>query len=160
MDIDVVYIYACTPAHLHHVLTDRAHIEAKMGVDAGRAEVIEATPRRVETTRTVKTSLPGIAAKILGETQTVRQVEEWADPATTAPAVTGTFSGTAPGTPVDVSGTLRIDPDGDGCRLRIHGRVAVKVPIIGGKIASIVHDEVVKNLEREDAFTKTWLAEH
>lgn len=159
MDFDVEYAYACGPERLHETLTDRAHVEAKLAATGG-GEIVEIGPYRIETTREIAAPLPGFAAKLFGDTQHVRQVEEWTAPTPAEPAFVGTFTGTAAGTPVVVTGTLRIHPAADSCSLRIRGQVEAKVPFVGGKIAELVREQVVKNLDREHAFTATWLTEH
>lgn len=159
MDFETEETYVCSPGRLHELLTDRAFVEARLEATGGGA-IVEIGPRRVVTTRQVKASLPSFAATLLNDVQTVTQTEEWADPAVSAPEVTGVFSGKAPGTPVAVSGSLRIHGDETSCTLHVRGHVEVKVPFVGGKIAELVREQIVKNLRREHAFTVSWLTAH
>lgn len=158
MDFSVEHPYDCSPARLHTVLTDRDYLNAKFPAIGFRdVTVTAATPAHVENSRVLQAPLPGFARKVLGETQTVEQVEDWT---AHGDGFRGTFTAKAKGTPVTLRGTLAITPDGDGALLRIAGKADVKIPLVGGKIASLVADQAVQNLEREYTFTRQWLTEH
>lgn len=58
---------------------------------------------------------------------------------------------TAHGDRVRVWGTNRIEPAGDGARMTTEYNVAVKVPLVGGKIAKIALSEIDK---RQPAFER------
>jgi hypothetical protein len=159
--------YDCTVARLHATITNAEYLAAKFPTIGFRdVAVVSAGPTGVETRRTVVAPLPGFARKVLGETQTVTQIESWT---ATADRADGTFTAHAQGTPIRIAGTMTIepgavlpggglDPDGGGCVLRIRGEVTVKVPLIGGKISDLVAAEATKTLQREYVFTQQWLA--
>ncbi len=71
-------------------------------------------------------------------------------------ARTGTFSVESKGTPVRVSGTIRLSPDGSGaCRNVSEIDVECKLPLIGGRIADFVSKDARKAVDHE----QTWIRE-
>jgi|GEM_PF-5943965 len=160
MNFESTFTYACTAADLHATLTDPAHVAAKLAA-TGPGEVLEVGSRLVKIRRQITATVPGFASKFVSDNQEVVQVEEWTDiPTEPTAAYAGSFGGTAQGVPVTVNGTLRIEPSGESSDLQVRGQVSVNVPFFGAKIAELVREQIVKNLEREHAFTATWIAEH
>lgn len=65
------------------------------------------------------------------------------------------------GTPASAVGGMRLrDLDASQSELVVRTDVTVKVPIIGGKIESVVADQVKELLRIETEFTLEWLATH
>jgi hypothetical protein len=150
------HAYTPDPATLLAVLTDVDYIEQKLvALDFGEVAAT-ADGDRVTIRRTTEPPIPGFAKKVLGSRQRVVEHQTWQAGA----APTGAFEAAAAGTPVTITGTFAIDPDGSGSILRIRGAVDVKVPLVGGKIADLVADQTAKTLEREYAFTQAWIAAH
>jgi len=180
--------YDCSVPTLHATVTNADYLQVKFPAIGFRdVVVVAADPTRVQTGRTVSAPLPGFARRVLGETQTVTQVEDWT---ATPERAEGTFTAHATGTPIRITGTMLIEPavdgpdqanglppasnepsaargadatggaHGAGCVLRIRGDVVAKVPLSGGKIADLVAAEAGKTLAREYAFTQRWLADH
>lgn len=107
--------------------------------------------------RVVDTELPGFAKKVLKPTNTVVTTDDW------RANDDGTYAGryvVDTGTPVKVSGTTALRPDGDRTHYEITVDLDVKVPIIGGKIADFAKGDVVRQLELEFAAGDAWLASH
>ena len=114
---------------------------------------------RIESSRVVDVDLPGFAKKVLKPTNTMHQTDEW----TTAPGGgwDGTFTVEVQGSPVHLSGTMRLTPAPDTCTEDITVSVTVKVPLIGGKIADwAAKNDVKRTLDAEFSFGDAWLAEH
>lgn len=63
-----------------------------------------------------------------------------------------------PGTPASAAGTLRLTDTGAGSELVIHADVTVDIPFLGGRIESVIADQVHALLVAETAFTLDWLA--
>jgi hypothetical protein len=63
-----------------------------------------------------------------------------------------------PGTPASAAGTLRLADTASGSELVIHADVTVKIPFLGGKIETVIADQVHALLVAETAFTLDWLA--
>lgn len=126
-------------------------------------EVLELEPGpsslHVLTSRVVDVDLPGFAKKVLKPTNTMVQRDEWS--AEPDGSWTGTFDVEVQGSPVHVSGAMRLVPAGERCTEEITVDVTVKVPLIGGKIADwAAKNDVARSLEMEFELTDHWLAEH
>jgi hypothetical protein len=150
------HAYPVSAPDLLATLSDTDYVEQKM-VAIGFDEVSATHDGgKLEIHRTTEPPLPGFAAKVLGGRQRIVEIQEW----TPGEVPTGTFHAKAAGTPVTITGTFVIEPDGDGSVLQIRGTVEAKVPLVGGKVAGLVADQTAKTLDQEYAFTKAWIAEH
>jgi hypothetical protein len=108
------------------------------------------------TSRVVPLELPGFAKKVLSPKQHVTQTDVWSAPDASGRR-TGTFVVEAKGTPVQVHGTLQLDPSGaKGCTNTTQVTVECKVPLIGGKITDLVANDTRRALDHEH----TWMSEH
>ena len=96
--------------------------------------------------------LPAIAKKIAGDTTEVRLEERWAD------ASGGTLVITAPGKPTTASGTIRLEAAGAGTTETVELEIRVKVPLIGGKLESLMADNVREGMDVEQTVGAAWLA--
>jgi len=107
----------------------------------------------IHTRRTVDVEgLPGFATKVIKPTNTMEQVDAWDAPDADG-ARNGTFTIDLKGAPVKASGTMRLEPTADGgTRHTVTGKFDVKVPLVGGKIASWAEGPAQKRLESEFAF--------
>ena len=62
-----------------------------------------------------------------------------------------------PGTPASADGALRLADVVGGSEFVVDASVTVKVPLIGGKIESMVAEQIEGLLAQETAFTLEWL---
>ena len=73
----------------------------------------------------------------------------------------GRYTGMAdvqvPHTPADASGQMGLRDANPGSELRIRTDVAVKVPLVGGRIEESVGAQILKLLASETAFTLDWM---
>jgi hypothetical protein len=107
------------------------------------------------TRRVVPLDVPGFAKKVLSPSQTVVQTDSWGAPEADG-GRSGTFTAESKGTPAQVSGRLRLSPDGpDACRNLSDIEIEVKVPLIGGKIADFVSKDARRAIDHE----QTWIRE-
>ena len=156
-DFSVDHPYDVDAATLFATLTSAAYLEAKFAATGFTdVQVIAAGPAKVELKRTTEPPLPGFAKKVLGGKQNIHEVQDWTEGASPH----ASFRADSAGTPVKISGTLTVEPTGSTSMLRIRGTIDVSVPLIGGRIGGFVAGEAVRSLEREYAFTQTWLADH
>lgn len=136
--------YAATPDEVSAMLDDPAFREAvceRQG--ATRHDVsIDGDEVRIEFGRRTK-GLPGYATKIVGEEVTIVQTETWTS------ATHADIALAIPGKPGEVSGTLDIEPDGDGAVERVVLDITVKVPMVGGKIEGLLKDMLRDGLRKE-----------
>lgn len=114
---------------------------------------------RIESSRVVDIDLPGFASRVLKPTNTMHQIDEWR--AAGDGGWDGTFAVEVQGSPVQLSGKMRLTPGPGTCTEDITVTVTVKVPLIGAKIADwAARNDVRRTLDAEFSFGDEWLAAH
>jgi hypothetical protein len=73
---------------------------------------------------------------------------------------TGTAKAAVSGVPGEISARTELTSENGRTVLGTTGEVKVRLPLVGGKLESVVAEQVRKLLEREAEFTAKWLAEH
>lgn len=63
------------------------------------------------------------------------------------------------GVPGEITARTALLANGDQTVLRTSGEVTVRIPLFGGKLESVIAEQVTKLLEREAEFTAKWLTE-
>jgi len=96
--------------------------------------------------------VPSFAKKFAGQTTRAVQTEEWADPSG------GTISIETPGKPTSINGTISLTESGGRTIETLDVEVKVKVPLIGGKLESLMADLVAKGMDQEREAGVAWLA--
>lgn len=96
--------------------------------------------------------LPTIAKKIAGDTTQAVITEHWAD------ARGGSLEITAPGKPTSAVGTIALLESGSGTSEVVELEIKVKVPLIGGKLESLMADTIRAGIEVEQTVGAAWLA--
>jgi len=97
---------------------------------------------QVEVERVMPATVPDYVRKFVGDTITVRQVEDWSAP-DGGGARRATIRVSMPGQPVMMAGTAQLSPDTNGCVEQVTGDVKVAIPLLGRR----VEPEIVKVLE-------------
>jgi hypothetical protein len=95
--------------------------------------------------------IPGFAKKFAGETTRAVQREEWTSP------TEATIRIETPGKPTTIAGTLRLTESGGITTETMEADVKVKVPLIGGKLESLMGDLVAKGMDKEHTAGSAWL---
>ena len=98
--------------------------------------------------------LPAIAKKIAGDTTQAVVTEEWSS------HTQGTIAIAAPGKPTSARGTISLAPDGEGTVEIVELDVRVKVPLIGGKLESLMADTIGSGYEVEHTVGRAWLKDN
>ncbi|WP_158886575.1 DUF2505 domain-containing protein [Amycolatopsis anabasis] len=71
---------------------------------------------------------------------------------------TGAAKAHVDGVPGEVTARTELTASPNGAVLRTSGEAKVRIPLIGGKLESVIAEQVTKLLEREAEFTAKWLA--
>ncbi|WP_298176688.1 DUF2505 domain-containing protein [Saccharomonospora sp.] len=71
---------------------------------------------------------------------------------------TGTITVGVSDVPGRITADVELSSNAEGCVQTTRGEVAVRIPLIGGRIESFVADQVTRLLELEAHFTTQWLA--
>jgi hypothetical protein len=164
MEVRGSHTYAAPVEAVIAMLRDPVATTAKYeGMGHRDVEVLACTAEgdsiRVQTSRVVDVDLPGFAKKVLKPTNTLVQTDVWR--AGDGDAWQGTFDVDVHGSPVNISGTMRLVPGTTTCTHDVTIAVSVKVPLVGGRIADWAgKNDVQRTLDAEYAFGDRWLAEH
>lgn len=96
--------------------------------------------------------LPSVARSVMRGDLVVERTETWTT------ALTGTTSARVTGVPGEIAATHTLTDTDTGCLWRTEGTARVKVPLVGGKIETVIAEQVTRLLAAEAAFTADWLA--
>ena len=97
---------------------------------------------RVQVDRVMAPTVPDFIQKFVGDSITIRQVEQWSAPdGRRWPP--GTVKLTIKGQPASMDGSAVLSPDGTGSTELVTGEVKVAIPLLGRKI----EPEIVKVIE-------------
>ncbi|OBJ48206.1 DUF2505 domain-containing protein [Mycobacterium sp. 1423905.2] len=136
---------------------DIATIESmRVGRDSGDDGIIE-----VVTLQTVCShNLPGLVTQLHRGDLCVRREETWG-PVTDGIA-TATIKGSIVDAPVSLSGTAVLAPvaENGGSRMTLQLSIHVRIPLIGGKLESIIGNELGQLVTLEQRFTTQWVADN
>ncbi|MDY6054818.1 DUF2505 domain-containing protein [Micrococcus sp.] len=114
-------------------------------------------PMTITTVRTAPADrLPDMARKIIGSSLKVEQVERWSAPAADG-SRTGTTTITVPAAKATAEGELRLDAAGEGSEYAVSGELAVKIPLVGSKIAAKAEPMVGKVVDRQARAIASWI---
>lgn len=98
--------------------------------------------------------IPSFARKFVGDSIHIRQHETWSSPTDAALEVT------IPGKPGDLKGSITLRPDGDGTVQTVQGDLKVAIPLVGGKIETLISDLLTQALKAEQRVGRAWLEEN
>lgn len=164
MDVSDSHTYAAPVDTVLDMFADPEAVVARYeGMGHRDVQVLESTRTAdsltVRTSRVVDVDLPGFARKVLSPTNTMEQTDQW------TAAGDGSWDGTVAvhvqGAPVQMSGTMRLEPAGDETTMHLTLSMSVKVPLVGGKIADWAgKNDVPRTIAAEFAAGDAWLADH
>lgn len=164
MELSRTHSYDVAPDDVIEMFADPDAVQARYeGMGHREVEILECERSEwsleVRSRRVVDVELPGFARKVLAPTNTMTQTDLWTR--RDDGSWDGTFDVDVAGAPVEMSGAMSLRPDGEGAEYSVTIHMAVKVPIVGGKIADWVgKNEAASTLEAEFAAGDTWLAAH
>jgi hypothetical protein len=98
------------------------------------------------------TGLPGFAQRFVGNEINLVQTEHWTD------IETGSVEVVIPGKPGQMSGTIRLAESGGTTTETVQMEVRVSIPLVGGKIESLIADLLRKALRAENEVGRRYLA--
>ncbi|EMD24421.1 DUF2505 domain-containing protein [Amycolatopsis azurea] len=77
----------------------------------------------------------------------------------TGAGYTGTATASVSGVPGEITAKTSLTDEGERTTLVNSGTVKVRIPFVGGKLETVIAEQVTKLLEREAEFVAKWLAE-
>lgn len=95
--------------------------------------------------------IPAFAAKLVGETIQIHQVERWSSP------VAADLELTIPHKPGHLRADVSLSPAGEGTTYRVTGELKVSIPFVGGKLEGLIEGLLKMFLKRENEVGQAWL---
>lgn len=95
--------------------------------------------------------IPGFAKKFVGNEIRILQEEHWTSPAH------GDVTVTIPGKPGKIAGSIDVVAAGDGVTETVALEITVSIPLVGGKIESLIGEKLTHSLETENRVGRSWL---
>ena len=96
--------------------------------------------------------IPGFARKFVGDEINLVQTEQWSD------IETGTVDVVIPGKPGQMRGTITLRESGGTTTETVEMEIKVSIPLVGGKIESLIADLLRKALKAENIVGRGYLA--
>ncbi|MBC2591055.1 DUF2505 domain-containing protein [Rhodococcus sp. DMU1] len=147
---------------VHAALIDERYWLDRVADRASATAVVEephgpGTLRVTVTDRSEPSELPSIVRGMLRGPLVIERTDEWGP--LMGEAAEGRMSGGATGLPVALEGRsrLRVSETG-GTFIDVQGQVVVRVPLLGGRIESMVHGMVLQIVENDRIAIAAWLS--
>jgi Protein of unknown function (DUF2505) len=96
--------------------------------------------------------IPGFARRFVGDEINLLQTEQWSD------IETATVGVVIPGKPGQMTGTISVRESGGTTTESVEMEIKVSIPLVGGKIESLIADLQRKALRAENAVGRAYLA--
>lgn len=154
--------YSATPDQVWAMVTDKAYWEAKYAATGAtnlqwRNFNADSDSLTLSTVRDVAATVPKVAQKLIGETAQVTQTEKWTR---NGDELTSEVEIVTKGAPGGTTGTTTVKPSPEGSTWSADMDIKVPVPLLGGKLEGIMHEEMGKGFADEKVFNEQWLASH
>jgi len=154
--------FAATADVVYETLVDEAFLTARLRDIGGKgAALLDHSRDGHRTTFRMRqgvdaAKLPGAIRSILKGDLVVEREERWGPD---GGVYAGTSRVTIGGVPGEIQGRSRIAGKDSGATLAISAQVKVSIPLIGGKLETVVAEQVGKLLAAEAEYAEKWLAE-
>ncbi len=138
------------------MLTDAAFREKVCTVVRSPAHSVDVTTTgstvsvTVDQTQRVR-KVPAFAAKIVGETIQILQVEKWTSP------TDADLELTIPGKPGRLLGSIKLVDSGSGTTQTTTGDLKVGIPLVGGKLEGLIDGLLTMFMDAEQRVGQAWL---
>jgi hypothetical protein len=153
--------YDYSLATVHGVFTDPEFYQKKFeGIGDRNVQVLEfgedeqGTGFWIELTREVRSDVPGLLKKLLGEWNALKQVEYWYE---NEGGYRNDIELTSDGVPIQISGFMQLNGDGDSCVNRVEMQIKSSLPILGGQLEKFAAGDTQSGLEKEYDFISSYL---
>jgi hypothetical protein len=172
---DISVDYEGSVEQVHKAFSDERYWLARLadsGVDAATLDSLQVgddSGVTVATTQVLRSDrLPAVVGQFHKGDLRIERRESWGP--VTGGRAHATVDGAITAAPVTLTGAATLaarfssaaDPgaEGDGARLEFHVTVEVRIPLVGGKVESLIGSQLVDLVIAEQRFTAAWLAEN
>ncbi|MCW2808068.1 MAG: hypothetical protein JWQ93_2023 [Marmoricola sp.] len=149
--------YDAPLAHVFAMLADPAFRQASADAMGVISVEVSITPKgegmsvRIDQVQPTE-GVPAFARTFAGETTRAVQSEEWSFPQG------GTITIETPGKPSSTRGTLALTESGGRTTETLDVEVKVKVPLLAGKLESLMAELITRGMDKEQVTGAAWLA--
>lgn len=162
--LDLVVEFPASVEQVHSAFMDEDYWLARLAVFGG-STMLDSLIVHADGTVTVATTqdlrhqaLPAVVAKVLPGDLKILRKETWRPIG--GRLVSGEVTVSAPRALGSGRADALLAPTQDGSRLRFTVTVEVKVPLVGGRIASYIGGQLAEQLPAMQRFTTAWINEH
>lgn len=162
-DPEVLHVSTHLSAHLalpddpetaFALLTDPGYVEEVATATGGHDVSVTVTPgddggATVVSARSLPANLPSYAKAFVGDTISLTETRVYG-PAAADGSRDGTFDVDFGSTPITISGTLRLQPEGEVSGLAIEVDIKASVPFVGGKVEGVASGWIEKFVAKEE----------
>jgi len=162
MTIEARYDYDAKFETLYEMLTNEDFLRAKYEGIGSRNVAFESCQQdgdvfRIEWTREIRANPPAFARKFVGEWNRTVEILEWT--LESDGQAFGEYLCKVAGVPGKLEGEFELLADGNVCSEEIVMKASIGIPLLGGRIASLVEADAQSSLDQEFAFTQALLKE-
>ncbi|MGH3777782.1 MAG: DUF2505 domain-containing protein [Pseudonocardiaceae bacterium] len=154
--LEVRHRYPLPAGRVREVLTDPDYLRDKLRAVGGPgAELVSRERDERGITLVLRQAVPGdalpsfIRAALPGGL-TIHRTETWTSSG-------GSVHAVVDGAPGTITGAMRLEPDPAGCVLGAQLTAEVPLPLIGGKVETVIIDNISQLMDAEYRFTLKWL---
>jgi len=141
--LSVNHDFAASPAAVYALLTDRAFLQRRLEATGGTDPVV------------VSLDVAADGATVVTRQAIPERTENWR---VDGNGYQADFGVVIKGAPASLKGTMSLTASGTGSTLKVDGQATVPIPLFGGKIESVVAEQVDALLTKENSYTATALA--
>jgi hypothetical protein len=157
--------YSASVEQVHGAFGDRNYWLTRLaesGADIATLNSFAVAPDgsiAVTTTQALRADrLPAVATQFIrGDLQVVRD-EKWAP--VSGGEAHAEVTGHIPGAPASLVGKAALRPNGAGSRLEFNATVEVHIPLLGGKVESMIGGALAELFIAEQRFTTAWITQN
>jgi hypothetical protein len=157
--------YNATVEQVHGAFTHEDYWLARLagsGADSATLDSMRVRPDGgvdIATTQALRADrLPAVASQFhRGDLHVVRS-EKWS-PVTDGEAP-GAVAGNIPGAPASLLGKAMLRPTDAGSRLEVTATIEVNIPLVGGKVETLISGALAELFIAEQRFPAAWIAEN
>jgi len=135
---------------IHAMWTDPAFQEQRS--QAGSPIRAEAAEHQISVFRLLRIEPPGFIAKFVGDSIGIQETQVWSTPES------GTLLVEIQKQPGDVRGSIRAAESDGATAVTISAEVAVRVPLLGGKVEGYVVGILDQLMKSDERLGRQWLA--
>ena len=155
MDISTGLDFAASPDDVYAMMTDQAYLEEVCVASESISYDVSVTGSSTRTSRTLRA--PDSAARFTGPELTVVEEVAWSDRQADGSRNAG-LTMTVLGQPVNLRGTLSLDPGGRGTKVDLDGELKVAIPLLGKKFEQSSAPAVLAGFRTQQRVGDRWLS--